>query len=89
MLTLTKFFHGAFRQISAIVSYNAMWKAKAKYHLFDELNRRGRITLTDWFCLYPLGKLINRHQQVGLLVLGPLKGSNHIQPQVIGIILNS
>ena len=73
MLSLTKFFHGAFRQIGTIVSYDAVWKTKVKYHLFHELNRRGCITLTNWLCLNPLCELVNRHQEVGLLILGPFE----------------
>ena len=46
MLTLTELLHGTLGQIGSIDSDNAMWKAKPEYHLFDELNRRGRITLT-------------------------------------------
>ena len=72
--------HGTLRQIGTIVCYNAVWKAKPEDHLFDELNRRGRVTLTNWLCLYSFCELINRHQKVGLLVLGPLERPNHIQP---------
>ena len=94
MLTLTKFFHSTLGDISAIVYYNAVWKAKTEDHLLHELNRCCCITLTDRLCLYPLSELINRHQKVGLLILGPLKGPTISSPQVangqvIGIILNS
>ena len=93
MLTLTKFLHGAFRQISAIVSYNVVRKAKAKYHLLHELNRHSCITLTNWLCLNPLCKLIHYHQEVCFLSLDLLKGPTMSSPQtangqVIGIILN-
>ena len=60
----------------------------------NELNHRSHITLTDRLCLDPLGKLVNRHQKVGLLILRPLERSNISSPQtangqVIGIIYNS
>ena len=63
-------------------------------HLFDELNRCCRVTLTDRLCLNPFCKFVNRHQKVGLFILGPFKRPNHINPQTgngqaIGIILNS
>ena len=80
MLSLTELFHSSFGEVNAIISYDAVWKTKAEDHLFDELNRHGRITLTDWLCLYTLGELINCHQKVGLLILGPLERPNHIQP---------
>ena len=78
MLSLTKLLHGALRQIGTIVSYNAVWKTKAKYHPFHELNRCGRITLANWLCLHPLCELVNCHQQVGLLILRSLKSPNYI-----------
>ena len=94
MLSLTKILHGAFRQISTIVSYNAVWKAKAKYHPFHELNRRGCVTLANWLCFNPLCEFVNCHQEVGLLILGPFKGPTMSSPQtangqVIGIIRSS
>ena len=39
-----KILHGTFGQISAIISYNDVGKAKTENHLFDELNRRGCVT---------------------------------------------
>ena len=94
MLSLTKLLHGALRQIGTIVSYNAVWKTKAKYHPFPELNRCGCVTLTNWLCFNTLCELVNRHQKVGLLILDFLKGPTISSPQtangqVIGIILNS
>src|SRR4051812_30186711 len=55
-------------------------KPNRKNHLFDELNRGGCITLTNRLCFHPLCKFINRHQEVGLLILGPFERPNHIQP---------
>ena len=94
MLSLTKLLHGAFRQIGTVVSYDAVWKTKAKYHPFHELNRSGCITLANWLCLNPLCELVNRHQEMGLLILRPFERPNHIKPQtangqVIGIIRSS
>ena len=94
MLPFAELLHGTFGQIGTIICDDTMWKAKPENHFFDELNRHGRITLANRFCLHPLCKLVNRHQEVGLLIFGPSKRSNHIQPQVtngqvIGIILNS
>ena len=94
MFSLTELFHGTLREISAIISYDAMWETKTKDHLFYELNRRGCITLTDRLCLNPLGKLVYCHQQMCLFVLDLLKGPTMSSPQtangqVIGIILNS
>ena len=94
MLTLTEFFHSTLGEISAIVCYNAVWKAKMEDHLLHELNRHCCITLTNRLYLYPLSELINRHQKVGILVLGSFKRSIISSPQtangqVIGIILNS
>ena len=85
---------GAFRQISTIVSYDAVWKTKTKDHLFHELDRRGCITLTDRLCLNPLCKFVIWHQEVRFLSLDLLKGPTISSPQtangqVIGIILNS
>ena len=85
MLTLTKFLHSSFGQISAIIRYNAVWKAKAKNHLFDELNSRCRVTLTDRLCLDPLCEFVNRHQKVGLFILGTFKRPNHIKPPVMDV----
>ena len=64
MFPLTELFHGTLGEISAINSYDAMWKTKTKDHLFDELNCCGRITLTDRLCLNPLCKFIHCHQEV-------------------------
>ena len=94
MLTLTELLHGTLGQISTIVSYNAVWKAEAKYHLLHELNRHGCVTLTNWLYLNPLCELVNRHQEVVFLSLDLLKGPTISSPQtakgqVIGIILNS
>ena len=94
MLSLTKLLHGTFRQIGTIVSYNAVWKTKAKYHPFHELNRRGCVTLTNWLCFNPLCELVDRHQEASLLILGSIKGPTISSPQtangqVMGIILNS
>ena len=94
MLSLTKLFHSTLGQISAIISYNAVGKAKTENHIFDELNRRRRITLTNRLCFNPLCKFVNRHQKVGLLSLDLLKGPTISSPQTangqaIGIILNS
>ena len=95
MLTLTKLFHSTLGQISAIISYDAVRVAKMENHHFDELNRCCRVTLADRLCLNPLCKLVNRHQEVSLFVLGSfLKGPIISSPQtangqVIGIILNS
>ena len=73
MLSLTKLFHGAFGEIGAIVSDNVVRKTKAKDHLFHKLNRRGCIALANWLRFNPLGKLVNRHQKVSLLILGPFE----------------
>ena len=94
MLSLTKLFHSTLGQISAVISYNAVGKTKVKNHLFNELNRRCHVTLTDRLCFNPLCKFVNRHQKVGLLSLDLLKGPTIASPQtangqVIGIILNS
>ena len=80
MLTLTEFLHSTLGEISAIVCYNVVWKAKAEDRLLHELNRRCCITLAHWLCLYQFSELINRHQKVGLLILGPFKRPNHIKP---------
>ena len=94
MLSLTELFHGTLGEISAIISYDAMWETKTKDHLFHELNRRGCITLTDRLCLNPFCKLVYYHQKVRLLSLDLLKGPTVSSPQsangqVIGIIHNS
>ena len=47
MLMLTKFFHSTLGHISAIISDNAMGKAKTENHLFDELNCHRHVILTD------------------------------------------
>src|SRR3989337_2847746 len=80
MLLLTEFLHSTLGQIGTIISYNTMRVAKTENHLFDELNRRCRVALADRLCLNPLCKLVNRHQEVSLFVLGSFKRSNHIQP---------
>ena len=94
MLPFAELLHGTFGQIGTIICDETVWKAKPENHFFDELNRRGRITLANRFCLHPLCKLVNRHQEVGLLILDLLKGPTISSPQVangqvIGIILNS
>ena len=94
MLSLTEILHLTFRKVCAIICDDAVWKAKAEDNLFEKLNCRSCITLADGLRFNPFSELVNRHQQVGLFVLGSLKGSNHIEPQVangqvIGIILNS
>ena len=94
MFSLTKFFHSTLGRISAIISYNAMGKAKMENHLFDELNRRRRVTLTNRLYFNPLRKFVNRHTKVGLLSLDLLKGPIISSPpttngQAIGIILKS
>ena len=94
MLTLTKFFHSTLAQISAIISYDVVGKTKVKNHLFDELNRYCRVTLTDWLCFDPLCEFVNRHQKVGLFIFGPFKSPTISSPQtvkdqVIGIMCNS
>ena len=61
MFSLTELFHGSLGKVSTIIIYNAVWETKVKDHLFHELNRYGRITLTDWLRLNPLCKLIHRH----------------------------
>ena len=62
VLTLTKFFHSPLRQISTIIGYDAVWKTKMEDHLFDELNRRGYVTLAYGLRFNPFGKLVNCHQ---------------------------
>ena len=94
MLLLIELFHSTLGQISTIISYNAVWIAKTENHLFDELNRCRRVTLTNRLCLNPLCKFVNRHQKVGLLSLDLLKVPTISSPQTangqaIGIILNS
>ena len=79
MLALTKLFHGAFGEIGAIVSYNAVRKAKAENHLFHKLNRRGCITLANWLSFHPLREFVHCHQEVGLLILGPFKKARPYQ----------
>ena len=63
-----------------IVSYDAMRVTKMEDYFLYELNHHCCITLADRFCLNPLGKFINQHQEVGFLVLRPLERSNHINP---------
>ena len=75
---LTELLYSTFGQIGTIIGYDTVWKAKPENHLLDELNRCSCITLANWFCLHPLSELINRHQKMGLLILGSLKGPNHI-----------
>src|SRR6266536_1223419 len=80
MLLLTEFFHCPLRQISTIITDDTMRISKTKDHLFDELNRRGRVTFTDWLSLNPLCKFINCYQEVSLFILRPFERPNHIQP---------
>ena len=80
MFSLTKIFHLTFREVCSIIRDDVVWKAKAEDNLFEKLNRRSRITLADRLRFNPLGKLVNRHQQVGLLILGAFKESHHVKP---------
>src|SRR5215216_984237 len=80
MLLRTKLFHSSLRQISTIVSDDAMRVAKMKDHFFNKLNRRCRITLANRISLNPFSELVNSHQQVGLFILGSFERPNHIQP---------
>ena len=80
VLLLAELLHLTFRKVCAIICDDAVWKTKAENDLFEKLNHRGCITFTDGLCFNPFGELVNRHQQVGLLVLGALKGYNHIKP---------
>ena len=94
MLPFAELLHGTFGHIGTIICDDTVWKAKPKNHLFDELNRRGRITLANRFCLHPLCKLVNRHQEVGLLIFGPFESPTISSPQVangqvMGIMRNS
>ena len=61
VLSLTEVLHLTFRKVCAIIRNDVVWKAKPEYHLFDELNCRGCITLTDWLCFHPFGELVNCH----------------------------
>ena len=79
MLSLIEILHLTFRKVGAIIRDNVMWKAKAENNLFEKLNRRSRITLADRLRFNSFGELVNHHQQVGLLILGALKGSHHIK----------
>ena len=93
MLMLTKLLHSAFGQISTIVSYDAMWEAKTKNHLFYELNRRGCITLTGSTSTHFVN-LSTATKRCVFLSLDLLKGPTMSSPQtangqVIGIIRNS
>src|SRR3954470_4635822 len=80
MFTLAELLHSTFRQIGTIICDDTVWKTKPENHFLDELNRGGRITLANRLCLHPFCNLINRHQEVGLLVLGPFERPDHIQP---------
>ena len=80
VFSLAKIFHLTLREVCAIVRDDVVWKAKAEDNLFEKLNRRSRITLANWLRFNPLGELVNRHQQVGLLILGAFKGSYHVKP---------
>ena len=80
VLSLAELLHLTFRKVRTIICDDAMWETETKNNLFEKLNRRGCITFTDGLRFNPFGELVNRHQQVGLLVLRMLKGSNHIKP---------
>ena len=69
VLSLTKLLHLSFRKIGAIIHDDAVWETKAENDFFKELNRRGCITLADGLRFNPFSELVNRHQQVGLLIL--------------------
>ena len=80
MLSLTEILHLTFGKFGTIIRDDVVWKAKTEDNLFEKLNRRSRITLADRLRFNPSSEFVNRHQQVGLLILGALKGSYHIKP---------
>ena len=79
VLSLAELLHLTFGKVCAIICDDAVWKPKTENDLFEKLNRRGCITLADRLRFNPFSELVNRHQQVGLLILGALKGSHHIK----------
>ena len=93
MFLLTEIFHSTLGQISAIISYDAVRIAKIENHLFDELNRRCRVTLTDRLCFDSLCEFVATKRWVFLsldLLKGPtISSPQTVNNQVIGIILNS
>jgi hypothetical protein len=80
MLSLTKLLHSTLRKIGAIISDDTMRISKMENQLFNKLNSCCRLTIANWLRLNPLSKLVNHHENVGLLILRPLERSNHIKP---------
>lgn len=64
MLSLTELLHSTFRQISAIISDDSMRVTKTEHQLFNKQDCDCRITLADRLCFNPLGKFVNRQQEV-------------------------
>ena len=80
VLSLKKILHLAFKEVGAIICDNVVWKTETEDHLFDELNRRGCVTLAYWLRFNPFSELVNRHQQVGLLIFLSLERPYHVKP---------
>ena len=45
----------------------------------EELDRLFRADVGDGLCLYPLGKFVDRYEQVSEAVRGLFEGSNHVE----------
>src|SRR4051812_6836536 len=63
-----------------------MGVAESVYYLFQEFQRRLSITLANRLCFYPLGKLVNCHKEVSVLVGGSFD-RNHPEFLIRHVIL--